>query len=136
MRSEKFTCCLTWCFSLARKGPLLIVFFRLGGQTLAQIPQGGIKVSVSGGMAPTFSWTPDSAIGRLVVEEGDMELWSTETEGTNTYRSPIRYGVHPPDAIEPEPANPLVAGQTYKVSLFRWIDVQKDEFQLVGTQEF
>jgi hypothetical protein len=86
--------------------------------------------------APTFSWTPDSAIGRLVVEQGEKEGWGSETEGTNTYRSPIRYGVHPPDAIEPEPANPLVAGQTYKVSLFRWIDVATDEFQLVGAQEF
>jgi hypothetical protein len=115
---------------------LLIIFFLLTGQTLAQIPQGGIKISVSSGMAPTFSWTPDSAIGRLVVEEDGKEVWGSETEGTNTYRSPIRYGVHPPDAIEPEDANPLVAGQTYKISLFRWIDVANDEFQLVGAQEF
>ena len=113
MRSQKL---MPWYLALARKGVLVVIFFLLAGPTLlAQtgIPQGGIKVSVSGGMAPTFSWTPDSAIGRLMVEQGEQELWSTETEGTNTYRSPIRYGVNPPDATEPEPATPLVAGQTY-----------------------
>jgi Domain of unknown function (DUF5916) len=134
MRSKKF---MLWHLPLIRKGVLVAGFFLLAGPTLAQIPQGGIKISVSSGMAPTFSWSPDSvAIGRLVVEQGEQEVWGSETEGTNTYRSPIRYGVHPPDATEPEPANPLVAGQTYKVSLFRWINVQNDEFQLVGEQEF
>lgn len=135
MRSQKL---MSWYLPLARKGALAGIFFLLAGQTLAQteVPPGGIKISVSAGLAPTFSWAPDSAIGRLVVEQSENELWGSETEGTNTYRSPIRYGVHPSDAIEPEPANPLVAGQTYKVSLFRWINVQNDEFQLVGSQEF
>ncbi len=123
-------------FSLTGQFPFGMIFFLLAGSGLAQIPQSGITISVSSGLAPTFSWAPDSAIGRLVVEDGEKEVWSSETEGTNTYRSPIRYGVHPSDAIEPEPANPLSTGQTYKVSLFRWFDVKIDSFQLVGAQEF
>ncbi|MCI0694769.1 carbohydrate binding family 9 domain-containing protein [candidate division KSB1 bacterium] len=114
----------------------MTIYFLWIGPLLAQTEGEMVKISVSSGMAPTFSWTPDIPIGRLVVEDAEKELWGTETEGTDTYRSPIRYGVHPPDAIEPEPANPLVAGQTYKVSLFRWINVANDEFQLVGAQEF
>jgi hypothetical protein len=81
---------------------IFLLLVQAQGQT--EIPQGGLTISVSGGMAPTFSWNPDSAIGRLVVEQGDKELWGTETEGTNTYHSPIRYGVHPPDALEDVPA--------------------------------
>jgi len=114
------------------------VFILLATQTLAQteMPQGGITVSVSSGTIPTFSWTPDSAIGRLIVEEGEEERWGTETDGANIYQSPIRYGVHPPGASEDEPAFPLTAGHTYKVSLFRWISVKPERFQLMGVQEF
>jgi hypothetical protein len=136
MQSEGFE---QRCFSATRKGLLAISLFLSAGQVQAQteVPPGGVTVSVSGGMAPTFSWTPDSAIGRLVVEQGDKELWGTETEGTNTYRSPIRYGVHPPDALEDVPADPLVVGQTYKVSLFRWIRFAEPEsLQFMGAQEF
>ncbi|MGH7490998.1 MAG: DUF5916 domain-containing protein [bacterium] len=106
-------------------------------QAQTEIPQDGLTITVSSGMAPTFSWAPDSAIGRLVVEQGDKELWGTETEGTNTYHSPIRYGVHPPDALEDVPADPLVVGETYKVSLFRWIRFTEPEsLQFVGAQDF
>ena len=106
-------------------------------QAQTEVAQGGVTISVSEGMAPTFSWTPDSAIGRLVVEQGDKELWGTETEGTNTYHSPIRYGVHPPDALEDVPDDPLDVGETYKVSLFRWIRFTEPEsLHGVGEQEF
>lgn len=116
----------------------LTILFPFAGQPLAQteIPHGGITVSVTSGTTPTFSWTPDSAIGRLIVEEGDEELWGTETDGANLYQSPIRYGVHPPGASEDEPANPLIAGHTYRVSLFRWISVDPESFELVGAQDF
>src|SRR5512145_2129157 len=132
MQSEGF---VLGRFSATRKGLFVMSLLLSAGQVQAQteVPQGGVTVSVSGGMAPTFSWTPDSAIGRLVVEQGDKELWGTETEGTNTYRSPIRYGVHPPEALEDVPADPLVVGQTYKVSLFRWIRFAEPEsLQFMG----
>lgn len=107
------------------------------GVTQAQSDSSKVTISVSSGMAPTFSWTPDVPIGRLVVEQGEKELWGTETEGTDTYHSPIRYGVHPPDALEDVPADPLVAGQTYTVALYRWIRFAEPEsLEFVGSQEF
>ncbi|MCL4703507.1 carbohydrate binding family 9 domain-containing protein [bacterium] len=109
----------------------------LAGVTRAQTDSNTVTISISSGMAPTFSWAPDIPIGRLVVEQGEKELWGTETEGTDTYRSPIRYGVHPPDALEDVPADPLVAGETYTVSLFRWIRFAEPEsLEFVGSQEF
>ena len=120
-------------------GLWMIILFLCAGRMSAQTetPQHAVTIAVSGGMAPTFSWTPDSTIGRLVVEQGDRELWGTETEGTNTYRSPIRYGVHPPEALEDVPADPLVAGETYTVSVYRWIRFAEPEsLQFLGAQEF
>jgi hypothetical protein len=122
---------------------LLPTFFLLAGQTLAQIEtelaQAGtetVTISVGSGANPTFSWAPESAIGRLIVEEGGRELWGTETDGENVFRSPIRYGVHPPEAAEDEPALPLQAGETYTVKLFCWISVKPEKLELVGVQEF
>jgi hypothetical protein len=83
-----------------------------------------------------FSWTPDSAVGRLVVEQGDAQLWEIETEGVNLYRSPIRYGIHPGQTSEEEPDHTLMVGRTYKVSLYRWMSAESDSLQLVGAQEF
>lgn len=121
---------------LARWGLFLSIFFLLPSHPLAQTETPTLTITVSGGTIPTFSWTPDSAIGRLIVEEGEEERWGTETDGANIYQSPIRYGVHPPGASEDEPAFPLIAGHTYKVSLFRWISVKPERFQLMGVQEF
>lgn len=95
-----------------------------------------ITISVSAGTTPIFSWTPDSTIGRLIIEEGAEKIWGAETAGANTYRSPIRYGVHPDGASEDEAANPLLPGHTYKVSLFRWISVDPESLQLVAAQVF
>jgi hypothetical protein len=114
----------------------LFAFILIAGQTLAQTESSIVTITVSGGTTPTFSWAPDSAIGRLIVEEGEEERWGTETDGANIYESPIRYGVHPPGASEDEPAFPLTAGHTYKVSLFRWLSVKPERFQLMGVQEF
>jgi len=120
-------------------GLFLAVFFLLPSKTFAQTEASMVTISVTGGTTPTFTWTPDSAIGKLIVEEGEQELWGSETEGTNIYQSPIRYGVHPPGVLEEELeklANPLIAGHTYKVSLFRWISFEPESLQVVGAQEF
>jgi hypothetical protein len=121
-----------WCFFLA-------ILFLQPSQLLAQTETPLVTITVTGGTTPVFSWTPDSAIGKLIVEEGEEERWGSETEGANIYQSPIRYGVHPPGVLEEELeelANPLIAGHTYKVSLFRWISFEPETLQVVGAQEF
>jgi len=94
------------------------------------------KITLSDGTVPTMEWTGDIKIGRLLVLQGSREFWGTETDGENTYQSPIRYNVHPPGAAEQERAKPLKAGETYTVKIFRWISVEPEEFQLVGVKEF
>jgi hypothetical protein len=94
------------------------------------------SVWASAGTTPSFFWAPECTIGRLIVEEGEEELWGTETEGPNTYVGPIQYGVHPPGSVEEEKAPALVAGHTYTVSLFRWITVSPESLQLLGTRPF
>lgn len=120
---------ITWCLFFA-------AIVLSAGQSFAQNETAAATVAASDGPTPTFSWAPDSAIGRLIVTEGDEEIWGTESDGANLYRSPIRYGVHPAGASEVGPAKPLVAGHTYTVSLFRWLSTDPESFQLVGIQEF
>jgi len=136
MRSEKLR---LWILSFAHKGTCATMIFFLAGPIRAQSGSEALTITVSGGMAPTFTWSPDSAIGWLTVEEGKTELWGTETEGTNSYHSPIRYGVYPPGTLEEqleELANPLIAGHTYKVTLARWVSFEPESLQVVGEQEF
>jgi hypothetical protein len=92
-----------------------------------------ITVTVSGDTLPTFSWTPDCTIGRLVVEEGVEERWGTETTGASLYRSPIVYGVAPPGASKDEPPQPLFFGSTYTVSLWRFFSVKPESLVLLGS---
>jgi hypothetical protein len=98
---------------------------------------GPVTLTVSAGTTPTFSWTPDCALGRLVVEEGFAERWGTEAPGDNIYRSPITYGIRPPGSTEEEPAAPLRAGSTYKVTVFRWVSYAPVEsLQVLGQVQF
>ncbi|UCE04092.1 MAG: hypothetical protein JSW67_07960 [Candidatus Latescibacterota bacterium] len=98
---------------------------------------GPVQLTVSPGTSPTFSWTPDCAIGRLIVMEGAEERFGTETLGENNYRSPIQYGVHPPTAAEPDdPWQPLFEGHTYEVTLYRWITVFPESFEVHARVEF
>jgi hypothetical protein len=95
---------------------------------------GPITITVTGDTAAVFSWVPDCMVGRVLVYEGDElnEKWGVETFGENIYRSPIRYGVRPPNSTMEEPADSLFFGHTYTVELFRWIDVSIDSFVLLG----
>ena len=72
-----------------------IIPFLFITHALAQSGNHVVKITVSEGTTPTFSWAPDSTIGKLIVEQNGKELWGTETEGENIYHAPIRYGVHP-----------------------------------------
>ena len=98
----------------------------------AEVPActGPVTVSVSGGLTPTFTWEPDCMIGKLIVIQGgggpEDEYWATETRGTNTYRRPIVYGIHPPGAVENQIPQPMTPGDPYTVWVFRWISSHPD----------
>ncbi len=96
-----------------------------------------LEITVTEGLAPTFSWEGDCAIGRLVVQVQDEdERWSTETVGLDIYESPIEFGVHPEGATEPEDPIPLEPGITYTVNVFTWVSVVPESLLLVGTTTF
>ncbi|HZM15122.1 MAG TPA: hypothetical protein VFE28_03895 [Candidatus Krumholzibacteria bacterium] len=102
---------------------------------------GPVTVTVSPGMTPTFSWTPDCTLGRLIVEAGPgEEYWGTETLGTNLYRSPIVYGVHPPGSVEQQIPEPLTPGMVFRVSVFYWATADPNSLdaggRLIGQAEF
>ena len=97
---------------------------------------GPVDLVASAGTTPTFSWSPDCKIGRLIVMDGLLETWGTETLGENIYESPIVYDVPPPGAVEPEPAVPLVTGRTYTVSVYTWVSVLPESLTMVGELEF
>lgn len=97
---------------------------------------GPVDITVSSGTSPTFSWSPDCKIGRLIVMDGLLEAWGTETLGENIYESPIEYDIPPPGAVEPEPAVPLIAGRTYTVSLYSWFSVSPESLVFLGEQDF
>ena len=100
-----------------------------------------VTVSVSPGLVPTFSWTPNCLIGRLIVEAGPgEEYWGTETVGLNIYHTPIVYGVHPPGSVEMQVPQPLDTLTVFRVNLYRWTSSHPDSLDagghLVGTVQF
>jgi len=97
---------------------------------------GEVQITVTGDTIPTFSWQPECTVGRLIVEEGVEERWGTETTGANTYRSPIVYGVHPPNSVKEEIPQPLFLDTEYTVTVWRFFSVMPESLQLLGTQNF
>lgn len=97
-----------------------------------------VTISVTGGKEPSFSWTPEKQIARLVVWawQSKEQLWETETEGMNHLRPPVRYGIHPAGAASRDQAVPLKVGSKYVVSLFRRERGAPEEFRVVGSLEF
>lgn len=92
-----------------------------------------VTISVGPGMDPTFSWTPECLIGRLIVESNPgEEYWGTERAGLNTYRSPIRYGVHPPGSEDQQVAQPLDTLTVFTVSLYRWTSTLPESLDAGG----
>ena len=85
---------------------------------------------------PVFAWTPDCTLARLIVEQGFDEYWGTETTGASTYTSPITYGINPPGSAAEDPARPLTPGETYLVSVWRFVVVDPESLQLLGSTTF
>ena len=81
-----------------------------------------VELLVGTGTAPSFEW-PGCAAAGLGVEALDgsgQVMWSVLTVGTqNTLQSPVRYGQRPASPpVFTDPAQPLVAGTRYLVTLF------------------
>lgn len=87
---------------------------------------------------PRFEWVPSCLISELVVfEEGTgQEMWSVFSSGgsePNTIRSGVVYGTVPDDADESAPAQPLVPGTTYRVTMSA---TNNGSVDAIGTRTF
>jgi hypothetical protein len=74
---------------------------------------GSVTVTVGSGTTPEFSWSPSCGVGQLIVSGPTGQNW-----WAGPFRPPVRYGVLPAGAEESSPAEPLVVGKTYKLTLF------------------
>lgn len=100
-----------------------IVFWQMGVHLWddSQVP----IITVSEGLNPVFTFTPDAAY-ELNVYEGSEDgdglgvLWNARGPGSfeNNLHSPVTYGV-PPEGFEGQTAEPLEVGKTYTVVIFR-----------------
>ena len=87
-------------------------------------PDQEVEVAVRNDPLPVFSWTPACGLSSLQVwDQHQTSGWTLFTGARTTenpLRSGIRYGQVPPEAIEPGPASPLLAGRPYTVTVYRW----------------
>ena len=82
-----------------------------------------VTVTVSPGLTPEFSWTPDCGVWALqviAVTPANQTMWATTRPlSKNELTPPVTYGIHPAGALEEGglAAVPLQAGVTYEVIL-------------------
>ena len=76
--------------------------------------RGPVTVTVGSGTTPEFNWSPSCGVSLMTVADptGQQSWWA------GPFQPPVRYGVLPAGAEESIPAQPLVVGKTYTVTLF------------------
>jgi hypothetical protein len=93
-----------------------------------------VTVSVSGGLTPTFSWSPNCFVNLVLVEEQAGDMWVVEGDG-NLIESGVRYGDHHPCETGFWYEGPLLPGVEYDVILFRY-DEAVDDYTLIALETF
>jgi hypothetical protein len=91
-----------------------------------------VQATVSTGNAVTFDWSPACDVALLIVEDengGDMwlvrspDLSNGSPNLANRVFPRVTYGQTPTGMTAPSAASPLVAGQTYKLVLWRIVPI-------------
>jgi hypothetical protein len=102
-----------------------------------------VSPTTSAGTSPLITWTPPCGMSALTilrqVSLNGPEGWSlgTGTYHANNVLAPgIHYGQLPPHAVAPGGADSLVAGVTYSLWLYRWIDSAGGRLSLRGSLSF
>ena len=102
----------------------------------------GMSVVVGTGTQPTFDWRPACGVNGLTVravENPNEAIWGLGSPSTsNTVRPPIQYGKIPSGASGTEPAPALVAGSTYRLTLYVWLEnpVPPSQRQVLDSVDF
>jgi hypothetical protein len=114
-----------------------------GKITGASACRGAAAASVSLGLTPVITWTPDCTVGYLSILDTIFQpTWILVDTGSavpplNGIRSGVTYGIVPPEAqaFAFTTASPLVSGKPY-VLVLRVVDDQGGAGQLVDTLTF
>ena len=78
----------------------------------------GLRLNVSDGLTPTFTWTPSCRVANLEVLNWEGEpIWFIQPTGRAGIASGVVYGVVPAGAIASAAAVPLVSGQPHYVAV-------------------
>jgi hypothetical protein len=111
------------------RGVLVGALLGCGG--VADPSQGGcpgpVAFQASPGSSPTFTWQPSCRASALVITTNPAQpgalpalVWSvSEPDDSNRIVPPVQFGVAPPGARSaPNPAAPLEAGASYRLTLY------------------
>lgn len=82
-----------------------------------------------------FDWSPECSVFLVLVEEEASDVWGIQTmDQENGITPPVTYGTVPAGVEELMAPDPLVAGQTYELIL--WRKLPGDVASLAEVQEF
>ena len=93
---------------------------------------GAVDFQASAGSTPTFTWQPSCLASSLIITTDPQQpgaglaafVWGLSTAGdVNRIASPVTYGIVPPGAQgPPNPPHPLVAGSSYRLTLYNHVN--------------
>jgi hypothetical protein len=78
-----------------------------------------VNIQITGGVSPTFSWTPPCRMGQLEVVHWSTIDYAWHLRSDSMITSGVRYGETPPTVVELVSATPLVVGDSYFVRVGR-----------------
>lgn len=91
------------------------------GSEPEECAEADVSLTVSTGLQPTFTWTPECRMTWLQVSNAVSAdvMWSLSADG-NRIPSGVRYGTVPPGSEEWEPAAPLNLADRYTLAIWRY----------------
>ena len=103
-------------------------------------PLESLSLQVTTGPKVLISWTPGYNAQAWIVEstESGQDMWMGGISGSSYLTPPIEYGIVPDGAISGFPAESLIVGQKYRVSLVGPLDEQFNPIndEPLGSVEF
>ena len=78
-----------------------------------------VEGKVTVGASVVFDWSPRCPVALVLIEEGAHDKWLVSTGSANAITPPVTYGQVPAGATDSYGPEPLVAGQTYELILWR-----------------
>jgi hypothetical protein len=121
-------------------GTLLVITPACADQGPAVGDCSSLRVTVSRGTSPTFSWNAECQVEEVVVAlpgPGAVVWSAVSVNQSNSIASPVVYASTPPGAaMTANLVQFLVAGTTYQATLLRRADGPGGQIEAAGTATF